>query len=189
MASRAYADADEIPRTKTWWIFDHPPHGTCTPGCRSFGTCHCGCGERPTRAIASVVEMKRVRGRPYTFRAGHQARVLIRRSGGHWSKRGIPIERIKPLLTWLHERHGTWEAVASLLRMPTSTIKGYANNSRRRRVPPEAARRIQQLVLAHRPREQASMLDQWESEPGLRPVTGLWPAADRRIARSRQGAI
>jgi hypothetical protein len=132
--------------------------------------------------VASVVAMRRVRGRTYKFRAGHQARVLIRRGGGHWSKRGIPVEQIRPLLAWLHQRHGTWDELALLLRTPTSTIKGYANNSRRRRIPPEAARRIQQLVLAHRPREQASVLDQWESEPGLRPMTGLWPAARRRSA-------
>lgn len=116
-----------------------------------------------------------MRGRPYTFRAGHQARVLLRHGGGHWSKRGVPVARIQPLLAWLHERHGTWQEVAVLLRMPMSTIKGYANNAHRRRVPPEAAYRIQQLVLAHRRRE--SVLDQWECEPGLRPFAVLWPAA------------
>jgi len=64
--------------------------------------------------------------------------------------------------------------------MPTSTIKGYANNTRRKRVPPGSARRIQQLVLAHRSkRERSTLLDQWESEPGLRPVITLWPSADR----------
>lgn len=152
--------------TRSRWAFTHPPAGTCTPGCRLYGRCHCGCGEHPTRATTTFGRGNRVRDRPYVFRSGHQARVLLV-EGGHWSKRGIPVERIRPLLGWLHERHGTWHAVAQLLRMPMSTIKGYANNSNRRRVPPESARRIQQLVLAHRP--QKSVLDHWETEPGIRP--------------------
>jgi hypothetical protein len=89
------------------------------------------------------------------------------------------VDRIRPLLAWLHQRHGTWNEVALLLRMPMSTIKGYANNSRRKRIPPESARRIQQLVLAHRPKA-TSLLDQWEHEPGIRPTVNLWGRSDRR---------
>jgi hypothetical protein len=181
VVSSMEAGAFEVPRTKTWWPFDHPPAGTCVPDCRLYGRCHCGCGELPTRSVATVAEARRVRGRPYTFRSGHQARVLPRHGGGNWSKHGVPVGRVRPLLQWLHERHGTWDEVAELLRMPKSTIKGYANNARRRRVPPEAARRIQQLVLAHRKRR--SVLDQWESEPGMRPVVVLWPPDPRRSRR------
>jgi hypothetical protein len=97
------------------------------------------------------------------------------------------VERVRPLLVWLHERHGTWRAVADLLRIPVGTIKGYANNRRRVRVPPESARRIQQLVLAHRRRR--TLLDAWETEPGVRAETGLLrrPAAARgRAAPGRR---
>ena len=91
---------------------------------------------------------------------------MFPRFAGHWSKNGVPVERVRPLLSWLHERHGTWKAVAGLLRMPVGTIKGYANNTKRRRVPPEAAGRILHLVLAHR--RKGWQLDQWETEPGVR---------------------
>lgn len=163
---------DRLPPTKVWWGFDHPPVGTCTPGCRLYGRCHCGCGEQPTVAPANFQRASRVKGRPYAFRQGHQARIVARQ-GGIWSRRGVPVERVRPLLEWLHQRHGTWREVGVLLRMPTSTIKGHANNRRRKRVPPEAAKRIQELVLAHRPRAR-SLLDRWESEPGIRPYPRLW---------------
>jgi hypothetical protein len=160
------SDNGAAPRTKEPWTFDLPPSGTCTPGCGLYGRCHCGCGELRTRAPATLVRAGRVKGRPYIFRRGHQTRRVVR-SGGHWSRRGIPAAKVRPLLAWLHEQHGIWDQVAVLLRMSTSTIKGYANNAQRRRVPPEAARRIQQLVLAHR--RQGSVLDQWETQPGIRP--------------------
>jgi hypothetical protein len=164
-------DGPTSPRTKTWWGYAHPPAGTCTPGCPMYRRCHCGCGGSPTISPATFEPKSRVKGRPYVFRCGHQARVLVR-GGGHWSARGIPVEKVRPLLAWLHDRHGTWGKVAMLLRMPVSTVKGYANNSRRRRVPPEAARRIQQLVLTHRARGTA--LDQWETVPGIRAYPVLW---------------
>jgi hypothetical protein len=153
------------------WQYTHPPLGTCFDSCAQYGWCHCGCGERPTLAKNTVEDLHRLRGEPFIFRAGHHARVF-RRQAGHWSKHGVPVERVRPLLAWLHERHGTWASVAELLQMPKGTIKGYANNSGRRRVPPESARRIQQLVLAHRKR--ASFLSQWETKPGLRERSPWW---------------
>lgn len=165
-------------RTRRWWSFNHPPSGTCIPGCRLYGRCHCGCGERPTISPATFERANRVKGRPYAFGTGHQARVVLR-SSGIWSRNGIPVDRVRPLLAWLHRRHGTWKEVAVLLRMPMSTIKGYANNTRRKRVPPESARRIQQLVMAHRSKA-TSVLDQWENEPGVRPAVSLWPSSGRR---------
>lgn len=146
------------------WPFLHEPAGTCVPGCPRYGRCHCGCPERPRRSAVTFKRGRRVAGRPYVFCSGHHIRVFPRHAG-HWSKNGIPVEKVRPLLAWLHERHGTWQDVAELLRMPVGTIKGYANNKKRRRVPPEAARRIQQLVLLHRPK--GSHLDQWETKPGV----------------------
>lgn len=72
------------------------------------------------------------------------------------------------MLFWLRDRHGSMRAVAMLLRMPEGTVRGYAYNQRRKRVPPDAARRIAALVLAHRkPRH---VVDTWEELPGLRPT-------------------
>jgi hypothetical protein len=113
------------------------------------------------------------------FLAGHHARVF-KRTDGSWSKTGVPVDRVRPLLAWLHERHRTWDAVAALLRMPTSTIKGYANNKQRRSVPPDAAKRIQALVLAHRKR--GSALDRWETEPGFRQIPTV--LHDRRRSKA-----
>jgi hypothetical protein len=171
-------------RTKAWWGFDHAPRGSCTPGCRLYGRCHCGCGGSPTISVATVTREGRIKGRPFAFMRGHQARVLLR-GGGHWSRRGIPVEKVRPLLAWLHDRHGTWGAVAVLLRIPMSTVKGYANNGCRRRVPPEAAKRISELVLAHRTR--GTTLDRWEAEPGVRPrpvIPSLLPPPRRGAKKS-----
>lgn len=54
----------------------------------------------------------------------------------------------------------------------TGWTRRYANNRARRRVPPDAARRIQQLVLAHR--KPVSFLNQWETKPGLRERSLWW---------------
>jgi hypothetical protein len=138
-------------RIQNRWPFTHPPTGTCVGRCESYGRCHCGCGERPRESSVTFEPDHRVQGEPHVFRSGHHSRVFPRRAG-HWSKNGVPVERVRPLLSWLHKRHGTWHAVAALLRMPVGTIRGYANNAERRRVPPEAAHQILRLVLAHRKR-------------------------------------
>jgi hypothetical protein len=62
--------------------------------------------------------------------------------------------------------------------MPEGTIRGYVYNRRRKRVPPQTAKRITDLVLAHRKR--AGLLDMWEEEPGLRPVVSLLRLTRRR---------
>jgi hypothetical protein len=147
------------------WPYMHPPKGTCVPGCQRYGLCHCGCARRPRVSQVTFAPEHRYADRPFVFVSGHHARVF-RRLGAPWSKSGVPVESVRPLLAWLHTRHGTWDAVAELLGIPTSTIKGYANNRKRRSVPPEAARRIQRLVLAHRKR--GTLLDRWETEPGFR---------------------
>jgi len=69
---------------------------------------------------------------------------------------------------WLRERHGSIRAVATLLQIPEATIRGYVYNTKRKRVPPETAKRIVSLVLAHR--KPTGPLDLWEEEPGLRPI-------------------
>ena len=152
------------------WPFPHPTRGTCVPGCASHGTCHCGCGARPKPSGITVLSAHRVAGRPFTFVPGHQLRV-IHPHAGMWSKNGVPIEQIRPLLFWLRERHGSIKAVATMLDTPEATIRGYAYNTKRKRIPPEAARRIVNLVLAHRKHRRP--LDVWEEQPGLRPLVRL----------------
>jgi hypothetical protein len=111
-----------------------------------------------------------VAGRPFTFVPGHRLRIVHPRSG-IWSKKGVPVEKIRPLLFWLRERHGSMRAVAVLLQIPESTMRGYVYNTKRKRVPPHAARRIVEVVLAHR--KAIRPLDMWEEQPGLRPVPRL----------------
>jgi hypothetical protein len=160
------------------WEFDHPPHGTCVPSCSSFGRCHCGCGQPPKISHATVEEQCRFKGRPFTFVSGHQARVKHPRAG-IWSRNGVPIETIRPMLFWLRERHGTMRTVAELLAMPEATVRGYVYNRKRKRVPPRTARKIANLVLAHRAR--GGPLDRWEEEPGLRQDASV------RMRRLRSG--
>jgi hypothetical protein len=124
-----------------------------------------------------------VAGRPFTFVSGHQLRVAHPHAG-IWSRNGIPVQGIRPLLFWLRERHGSIRAVAILLDAPEATIRGYVYNTKRKRVPPHAARKIADLVLAHR--KQTHPLDMWEEQPGLRPFVRL--PLKRRGSRRRNSS-
>jgi hypothetical protein len=64
-----------------------------------------------------------------------------------------------------------------MLQVPESTVRGYVYNRRRKRVPPDTARKIVTLVLAYR--KAAGPLDIWEEEPGIRPVIA-WFTSPRR---------
>jgi len=109
------------------------------------------------------VPWNRHAGHPFTFVPGHQLRVVHPRAG-MWSKQGVPVERVRPLIRWLRLQHGSVRGVAELLQMPESTLRGYLYNAKRKRVPPEAAKRIVDLTLAHRRRPGA--LELWEEIPG-----------------------
>lgn len=152
------------PEPEEAWPFDHPPRGSCPPGCPAFGLCHCGCGVRPRPSAITDPASGRVAGRPSTFAAGHHVRVRHPRAGC-WSRDGVEVERVRPLLFWLRLKHGTVRRVALMLEMPEGTLRGYLYNRKRRRVPPAAARRIVNLVLAHR--KPAGPLDIWEEAPGF----------------------
>jgi hypothetical protein len=76
-----------------------------------------------------------------------------------------------PVAVLARERHGSMRAVAIMLDTPEATIRGYAYNTKRKRVPPATARRIVTLVLAHR--KHPRPLDIWEEQPGLRPFVPL----------------
>jgi hypothetical protein len=128
------------------------------------------------------VPWNRHAGHPFTFVPGHQLRVVHPRAG-MWSKQGVPVERVRPLIRWLRVQHGSVRAVAEMLNMPESTLRGYLYNAKRKRVPPEAAQRIVALTLAHR--KHTRPLELWEEVPGRleqpvivfdrRPVAALAP--------------
>jgi hypothetical protein len=164
------ASPDEPYDQRLEWPFDHPARGTCIPGCSSNGRCHCGCGARPKLSQITHEPSSRIAGRPFTFVSGHHLRV-VHPHAGIWSRNGVPVERIRPLVFWLRERHGSIRAVAILLEIPEATIRGYVYNTKRKRVPPLAAGRIADLVLAHR--KPARPLDMWEEQPGFRSVARL----------------
>ena len=122
------------------WSFPHPRHGTCIVGCRSYERCHCGCGGRPKRSEVTHIAGSRYRNRPYVFLSGHHVRVRHPRAG-IWSRNGVPIERIRPLILWLRERHGSVRAVAELLEMPESTLRGHLYNTKRNACRPDLRRK------------------------------------------------
>jgi hypothetical protein len=146
-------------QTHDRWVFLHPPHGTCTLGCPSYGTCHCGCSRRPKRSAVTYAAGSRFRDRPYVFVPGHHLRVFHPRAGS-WSKNGVDVEKIRPLVFWLRERHGSIRAVADLVGMPEATLRGYVYNRKRKHVPGPTAKRIVSAVLAHR--RPTDPFDAWE---------------------------
>lgn len=142
------------------WPFPHPSRGTCRAGCERYGACHCGCGRATTISVLTDAEHDRFKGRPFVFTSGHHARVF-RRHGGAWTKRGVSADRVRPLIFWLRDRLGSIRAVAEALGVPESTVRGYVYKRRLKRVPPEAAHAVSELVLLHRP-QSADPLSRWE---------------------------
>ena len=128
------------------WRFDHAPHGTCADTCDSYGTCHCGCSTPPKRATVNDRSRSQARGEPFVFAQGHHVRLFHPRCAPY-SRHGIDIDRIRPMLFWLRERLGTMDKVAVRLRLPRSTVRGYAYKQRLKKVPPDAARVIVAEVL------------------------------------------
>lgn len=141
------------------WPYPHPAFGTCVSSCPRYRKCHCGCSKRPRRAGVTFASRQQPAGEPYVFAQGHHVRVHHPR-GGPYSRKGIDIENVRPLLFWLREQHGSMRAVAEVLRTPEATIRGYACKQQLQRVPPEAAGAIQRAVLSVRARPLA--WNEWE---------------------------
>lgn len=144
----------------TW---GHESRGTCRRPCRLYGRCHCGCGGFTRRSPQMRRSTGQVRGEPYVFRHGHNARAGV----GPWARRGVPVARVAPLLEWLRSIYGTQVAVASLIGMSESYISTLLRG-KRARTSREIARRIVDVVLAHRRRR----ADPWtfdEVGPIVRP--------------------
>ena len=140
------------------WTFDHAPRGTCHQRCPLFGRCHCGCGRRTRPTIHDDENLHRRRGMPHVFCSGHHMRIFHPRAGA-FVRSGVEIERVRPLIYWLRHRQGSMRAVATLLGVPESTLRGYAYKQSLKRIPPAAAKEIVAAVLTLR---QASAWNGWE---------------------------
>lgn len=57
------------------WPYDHPPRGTCEPGCPLYGICHCGCGQPTKLAPSSSAARSCVGGRLRVWLRGHASRL------------------------------------------------------------------------------------------------------------------
>jgi len=162
------------------WSFPHLPRGSCVPGCPRYGRCHCGCEGRPKLSSVTFASNGRVAGQPYVFISGHYLGVVHPRAGA-WSQHGVPVERIRPVIFWLRGRYGSIRAVAELVGIPESTVRGYVYNTKRKYVPPDAARRIVAFTLSHRRRD--PVLSVWDDRLGPSDVE-----AALALARSRSGS-
>jgi hypothetical protein len=186
MQTAAQSETDQIGHqdrhgSRSGWRFLHPPRGTCFPGCPSYETCHCGCGGHPKLSRVTHERSGRWAGHPFTFVSGHQIRVAHPRAG-IWSRNGVPVERVRPLVFWLRDQLGSIRTVAMMLQMPEATVRGYAYNTKRKRVPPLAAGKIARLVLAHR--KPTGPLDLWEEQPGMRPSPNILPMRQPQVRQT-----
>ena len=144
------AQRDDDGEIAAAWPFGHAPRGTCLDSCPSFGSCHCGCGRRTKATIHDDVGTSRRRGMPYVFSPGHHMRIF-HPGAGAYVRSGVEVTRIRPLIFWLRERHGTMRAVATWLGVPESTLRGYAYKQELQRIPPDAAKKIVAAVMMYRP--------------------------------------
>ena len=160
--------------------FDHPLRGTCNDeSCPSHGLCHCGCGGKTRVPERNWFSDGWHRGRPGTWVKGHNLRGRARPKGSGglmWARRGIPVERLQPLLEWLVSRYGfrgagrvlNWE-IQYIWRLRTSRIK---------KVSPPKAQHLVDTVLAHK-RRPVDPFSTWEVE--LREAT----PEEREVDESR----
>ena len=77
--------------------------GTCIEECPMYGRCHCECGRATTISSTRNSRVGYFVGHPYIHANGHRANP---HSPGYWQTSGIPIERVRPLVTWLVQECG-----------------------------------------------------------------------------------
>jgi hypothetical protein len=140
------------------WSYSHGPRGTCSLGCPVHGRCHCGCGARTSIARTTVAPRAMRANEPFVFKAGHHLRVQHPRAGA-FSRDGVDVERVRPLIFWLRDRHGTMRDVADALGIAESTLRGYAYKQGLKRIPSSRARAIAVAVARFRRRPEWQALD------------------------------
>lgn len=148
------------------------------PGCELYGRCHCkpDCPKVP--GVAAYTDRRRgyVQGRPAVFGHGHR----LGREGNGWPRRGIPIERVRPLAHWLRDRYGYVRA-CEVVGLPAGTWDRVMTYTGAKYVDPETAKRIVDVVLAHRiPEGSRSPFD---------VERRVLPAAELERMRRREGRV
>ena len=122
--------------------FAHPLRGTCVPGCRLYGLCHCGCGRRTTLVAAAHKRKAAELGLPRVFVNNHHAPPKYSRSG-------IPAGLIRADLEEAIRQFGTGHRVGELIGRSDAWIS-HVRKGRIRRVHLAFAHRIAELARGTR---------------------------------------
>lgn len=137
--------------------FDHPPRGTCVPGCPVYGRCHCLCG-MPTSINndQSRTDRSVVRGRPFVFRRAHHLRELQRPNIRY--AYSMPVQRVLPLVEFLFDQYGTHVKTAEAIGVGERAVRAWRRGYVRR-VSPGTCRRIVAAVKAEEARLRAAAIE------------------------------
>ncbi len=126
--------------------------GTCIPACPSYGMCHCGeCG-LPTKVYGHNKGKKTyVYGEPCINRNGHHDRVAGTNKG-RYSYTTVPIERVRPLVTYLRAYHGglNRDALAARIGLSVGAMNNLLYDRQSKRVSFEVAAIVVAAVTAVR---------------------------------------
>jgi len=93
------------------WVCEGP--GTCVPGCRDWGICHCGCGGRAPVAPQSRTAKGYVKGRPHRWLPTHHPKDGFI---------GIPIEEAQWRLSALEAEGLVENEICRRLRLNDSVL-------------------------------------------------------------------
>lgn len=123
----------------------HPLMGTCNDkACPMHGYCHCGCGRKPKPASQNRASRHLTKGMPAMWCSGHH------HHGGGFKQTGIPVEKVRPLLAWLHKRYGSYRELSAIFNIPVGSLFCVATSKRQKTVSPALARKIRDAVLIHK---------------------------------------
>lgn len=144
------------------WTYDHPPHGTCTPGCPSFGICHCECGQPSKVAVVNRVDHGRVEvaERPRVWLNGHcekWRKILGVQTGGSYTKVGVSVQPYRKKINWLWKLYGkepryggiSSRELAELIHLPYGTINTILYSTQTKKIAPLTAKAIDDFYEQH----------------------------------------
>lgn len=164
----------------------HPLRGACFPGCPHYGYCHCGCGQQTMIARRTDSRIGTVAKRPKVFVTRHH---LVR----PWSKEGIPITWVQPLLELLRHHHGTYRRAAAALGTSDRQVLGWRRGENPIITPTWAGRIATEVLRIRAERRRALGLSIYENDIPPRPPT-TWESERARMnagqkirAAQRQG--
>lgn len=129
---------------------NHQRRGTCNNNrCRFFGLCHCGCGLKTKLAIAKNTRDQAEKDKPWIWHPGH----CPQKGGGAYLRRGVPIEKIKPLLYFLQKQYQTLDDLEIVTGVKSRTIKRYLYNNNKHVVPENVIKIVKAVAAHRRPRD------------------------------------